>query len=117
MLRKKIQGQTLFLSELAHEACTHHGLSLSEMVILCIEPDSEWGDLINWISPGTTSSSGFACIVTDKTAMTPILEVIPEITGEVERQLPAGYAKLIALGHEEVYVCQIEAIPKTQFLN
>ena len=109
--------QKSMLSGLVYEAAVLRGLNLEEIVILCIEPDSEWADLIPWLTQGSPIPDRIACCVTNTTVLAPILEVLPELQPSLARELPANNARLIALGKEGVYVCHIESMPPEQLLN
>lgn len=112
-----IHLQKTLLSSLVYEAATIRGLSLEEIVVLCIEPDSEYADLITWLTPEPMIPGRIVCCVTDATVLAPILEVLPVLQPSLARKLPINNARLVALGKEGVYVCHIEAMPPGQFLN
>jgi hypothetical protein len=109
--------QKTMLSSLVYEATTIRGLSLEKIVVLCIEPDSEWADLIPYLTTKPAPPGRIACCVTDDTVLAPIIEALPELQPSLARELPANNARLVALGKEGVYVCHLESMPPTQFLN
>ena len=109
--------QKTFLSSLVHEASVLRGLSLEEIVILCIEPDSEYADLIPWLTTEPATPGRIACCVTDAIVLAPIIEILPELQPSLARELPANNARLVALGKDGVYVCHLESLPPIQFLN
>ena len=109
--------QKALLSSLVYEAAVLRGLSLEEIVILCVEPDSEWAELIPWLVSESTIPGRISCCVTDTTALIPIIEVLPELQQSLAMKLPANNARLVAFGKEGVYVCHLESMPPGQLFN
>ena len=116
-MKKFVSLQKAMLSSLVYEAAALRGLSLEEIVVLCIEPDSEYADLIPWLTTEPITPGKIACCVTDATVLAPILEVLPELQPSLARELPANNARLVALGKDAVYVCHLESLPPRQLLN
>lgn len=112
-----IHLQTNFLTSLVYEAATLRGLSLEEIVVLCIEPESEWSDLIEWLTKEPCTPGRIACCVTTTAILAPILETLPELQDSIDKELPDNNARLIALGKDGAYVCHIESVPPSQLLN
>src|SRR3989344_9314516 len=77
-MKKFVSLQKAMLSSLVYEAAALRGLSLEEIVVLCIEPDSEYADLIPWLTTEPITPGRIACCVADATVLAPILEVLPE---------------------------------------
>ena len=116
-MKKFVSLQKAMLSSLVYEAAALRGLSLEEIVVLCIEPDSEWADLIPWLTNEPITPGRIACCATDTTVLAPILEVLPELQLSLARELPTNNARLVALGKDGVYVCHLESMPPGQLLN
>jgi len=117
LMKKFVSLQKAMLSSLVYEAAALRGLSLEEIVVLCIEPDSEYADLIPWLTTEPITPGRIACCVADATVLAPILEVLPELQPSLARELPANNARLVALGKDAVYVCHLESLPPRQLLN
>lgn len=103
-------SQDLF-SNLAHEASVSRGLDPADIAILCINPESEYSDLIEKIPEEAIIASGYACYVTDKTTMHPILEACPGAIDSMNKEMPPGSILLIALDDEGVYLGNISTAP------
>lgn len=116
-MKNFIKLQTALLSSLVYEATTFRGLGLEQIVVLCIDPDSEYAGLIPWLTKKPITPGKISCCVVDISVLEIVLEVLPELEPSLARELPENNTRLLAFGKKGVYACHLEALPSRQLLN
>lgn len=116
-MKNFIKLQMALLSSLVYEATTFRGLSLEQIVVLCIDGDSEYAGLIPYLADEPATPGKIVCCVVDASALEVVIEALPELGLSLARELPENNTRLLAFGKEGVYSCHLEVLPSRQLLN
>jgi hypothetical protein len=109
-MRHIIDAHMASLTSLAYKAHVHHGLAHNDIVILCIDPNSEWADIITTLSLTTPPGYGFACCVTNARVIDELITELPELEISLQQDPPPNHVRLLAFG-AELKTYHIEVIP------